>query len=69
MKRFDFSMGGEKPSTRKATTTTLNIGDMVFHKLFGKGQVVEVRHNMVVVQFGNPKFGLRKMDAKFLEKK
>ena len=69
VKRFDFSMGGEKPSTRKATTTTLNIGDMVFHKLFGKGQVVEVRHNMVVVQFGNPKFGLRKMDAKFLEKK
>lgn len=43
--------------------------DEVFHKLFGAGEIVEVRNNMVVVRFANQKFWLRKMDAKFLQKR
>jgi hypothetical protein len=38
------------------------------HKLFGAGSILEVRDSIVIVQFDNPKIGLRKMEGKFLSK-
>lgn len=69
-KHFDFAGGWS--STSQSTMYVwpiFDIGNNVFHKLFGYWEVVEVRHNMVVVRFTNAKFWLRKMDGKFLEKK
>jgi DNA helicase-2/ATP-dependent DNA helicase PcrA len=43
-------------------------GDRVTHKLFGAGSILEVRDSIVIVQFDNPKIGLRKMEGKFLSK-
>lgn len=69
-KHFDFAWWSN--NTHQSTIRvwpSFDVGDYVFHKLFGNGEIVEVRHNMVVVRFANPKFWLRKMDAKFLEKR
>lgn len=41
--------------------------DMVRHKLFGIGYVMEVWNNMAIVKFQNPKFWLRKVELRFLE--
>ena len=75
VKHFDFSgwwWGGSswwKAESHIYVWPNMDVGDAVFHKLFGAGEIVEVRHNMVVVRFWNPKFGLRKMDAKFLQRR
>ena len=41
--------------------------DFVKHKLFGHWSVLEVRGSVCIVRFNNPKFGVRKLDAKFLQ--
>ena len=41
--------------------------DMVRHKLFGIGYVMEVWNWMAIVKFQNPKFWLRKVELRFLE--
>jgi DNA helicase-2/ATP-dependent DNA helicase PcrA len=43
-------------------------GDRVKHKLFGAGTILEVRDALVIVQFDQPKIGMRKVDGKFLQK-
>lgn len=76
VKIFDFSGGTWATSGSRAwgahtgiyVWPNRDVGDPVYHKLFGKWVIMEVRQNMVVVQFSNAKFGLRKMDGKFLQK-
>ena len=41
--------------------------DTVRHKLFGVWYVMEVWNNTAIVKFQNPKFGLRKVELRFLE--
>lgn len=55
------------------TQTTSNRGpsvdewDTVKHKLFGQWYVLEVWNNLAIVKFHNPKFGVRKIEMRFLE--
>lgn len=56
-------------TSRYAVTTDLNEHDLVKHKLFWLGEVIEVRRDTAVVKFQNEKFGVRKIEARFLEKK
>lgn len=44
------------------------VGDRVRHKLFGEGEVIEIRRKTAVVRFANPKFGLRKIEVTLLSK-
>ena len=69
LKRFDFANPGAALRESIYVWPTFSEGDNVYHKLFWYGEIAEVRNNMVVVRFANTKFGTRKMDAKFLEKK
>ena len=48
--------------------TSFNEWEIVKHKLFWKWEVVESWGEQVIVRFENPKFWIRKMDSKFLEK-
>jgi len=41
--------------------------DSVKHKLFGTGYVLEVRNNLAIVKFHNPKFWVRKIEMRFLQ--
>jgi len=45
----------------------INEGDVVRHKLFGTGYVLEIRNHLAIVKFHNPKFGVRKIETRFLE--
>lgn len=69
VKHFDFTGAGSNEYTWIYVGPTFSEWDQIYHKLFGVGEIVEVRNNMVVVRFWNPKYGLRKMDAKFLQKR
>jgi len=51
----------------RETESNISEGDTVKHKLFGTGYVLEVWNNMAIVKFHNPKFGLRKVELRFLE--
>jgi len=42
--------------------------DVVRHKLFGKWTVLEVWNEVVVVRFWNEKYGIRRLDIRFIEK-
>lgn len=67
---FDLTAAsGTKTMSRYAVQTTLEEGDVVKHKLFGTGTVIEVWRDTAVVRFQNEKFGVRKIEARFLEKK
>lgn len=41
--------------------------DIVKHKLFGTGYVLEVWNNLAIVKFHNPKFWVRKIEMRFLQ--
>ena len=41
--------------------------DHVSHKFFWTGYVLEIMNDMWIVRFDNPKFGLRKIELRFLE--
>lgn len=51
------------------TRNNVDAGDIVKHKLFGTGYVIEVWNNLAIVKFHNPKFGVRKIETRFLEVK
>jgi superfamily I DNA and RNA helicase len=42
-------------------------GDIVKHKLFGTGYVLEIWNHLAIVKFHNPKFWVRKIECRFLE--
>lgn len=48
-------------------TYDVNEGNIVRHKLFGTGYVLEVWNNLAIVKFHNPKFGVRKIECRFLD--
>jgi superfamily I DNA/RNA helicase len=41
--------------------------NIVRHKLFGTWYVLEVWNNLAIVKFHNPKFGVRKIECRFLD--
>ena len=45
----------------------INEGDIVKHKLFGTGYVLEIWNHLAIVKFHNPKFGVRKIECRFLQ--
>ncbi|UFX83512.1 ATP-dependent helicase [Candidatus Absconditicoccus praedator] len=51
-----------------SSVSNINEGDRIKHKLFGQGDVLEIANNTAMIKFDNPKYGIRKMDTKFLEK-
>ena len=61
-KKYD--LGGDM---RKEELSNIEEGDTVRHKLFGTGYVLEVRNNLAIVKFHNPKFGVRKIEMRFLQ--
>lgn len=60
-----YDLGGGMGSS--SVNISVSEGDTVKHKLFGTGYVFEVYSTMAVVKFHNPKFGLRKVELRFLE--
>lgn len=62
VKKYDLSwwMSREEESS-------ISEGSTVRHKLFGSWYVLEVWNNMAIVKFHNPKFGLRKVELRFLD--
>ncbi len=62
IKKYD--LGGD--SERWGTGPQIEEWYIVKHKLFGTGYVLEVRNNLAIVKFHNPKFGVRKIEMRFL---
>jgi len=62
LKKFD--LGWEAGWSRGPD---INESDIVKHKLFGTGYVLEVRNNLAIVKFHNPKFWVRKIEMRFLQ--
>ncbi len=56
----------QKPTDRW-NTTQFDEWDTVTHKLFGRWVIMENRWNTVIVRFENSKFGVRKMEPKWLK--
>lgn len=51
---------------KKEETFNINEGDTVNHKLFWDWYVLEVWNNLAIVKCHNPKFGVRKIEMRFL---
>ncbi len=62
IKKFDLGWWAERPGG-----TTVEEWDIVKHKLFGTGYVLEIWNNLAIVKFHNPKFGVRKIEMRFLD--
>lgn len=63
-----YDMSHASSSNSNNTGNYLNEGDRVKHKLFGEGELIEIRNYIGLVRFSNPKFGLRKIPLKLLKK-
>ena len=64
IKTFDLS-GSETAKSSKIIS--FDEWDIVRHKLFGKGTVVEIWNDVAIVKFWNAKYGHRKIDIRFLD--
>jgi len=42
--------------------------DQVIHKLFGNWKIIELWDGVAVIKFANPKYNIRKIDTRFIEK-
>jgi hypothetical protein len=62
VKKYD--LGGD---SGKDESYNVSDWDTVKHKLFGTWYVLEIRNNLAIVKFHNPKFGVRKIECRFLE--
>jgi DNA helicase II / ATP-dependent DNA helicase PcrA len=69
LKHYDLWSGGSGLGwgTKKEETFDINEWDTVNHKLFGNGYVLEIWNNLAIVKFYNPKFGVRKIEMRFLK--
>ena len=65
LKKYDLA-GGWSTASRQAWPI-VDEWDTVKHKLFWPGYVLEVWNNLAIVKFYNPKFGVRKIETRFLE--
>lgn len=63
LKRYDMAQARSKPKG-----PSFEEGEVVLHKLFGRGNILELRGDVAIVKFDNPRFNVRKLDTKFLEK-
>ena len=52
-------------STKKSPS--FEEGDIVTHKLYGKGMIIESYQNTCIVKFENPKVNMRKIDSGMLK--
>ncbi len=68
LKHYDLWSGGSGLwwPTKREKTFDINEWDTVNHKLFGDGYVLEIWNNLAIVKFYNPKFGVRKIEMRFL---
>ncbi|MFA5747613.1 MAG: UvrD-helicase domain-containing protein [Candidatus Absconditabacterales bacterium] len=62
IKKFDLSGGADLETRSK-----INESDIVKHKLFGTGYVLEVWNKFAIIRFHNAKFGTKKVECRFLE--
>lgn len=62
LKKYDLSNGW---SSEKSYN--VDEWDIVRHKLFGTWYVLEIWNNLAIVKFHNPKFGVRKIECRFLD--
>lgn len=62
LKKFD--LWGDMDPSRGPD---INEGDIVKHKLFGTGYVLEIWNHLAIVKFHNPKFWVRKIECRFLQ--
>ena len=62
IKKYDLGGDMERPGGG----AQVEEGDTVKHKLFWTWYVLEVRNNLAIVKFHNPKFGVRKIEMRFL---
>lgn len=61
LKRYDLAQWARKPKW-----PSFEEQDYVSHKLFGPGQILEIWWDVAIVRFDNPKFGVRKLECRFL---
>lgn len=62
IKKFDLSWWADLETRSK-----IDEWDIVKHKLFGTGYVLEVRNKFAIIRFHNAKFGTKKVECRFLE--
>jgi len=65
LKKYD--LAGWWATDSRQAWPIVDEGDTVKHKLFWPGYVLEVWNNLAIVKFYNPKFGVRKIETRFLE--
>lgn len=51
---------------RSFSRPSFDEGDMVKHKLFGKGTIIEIRWEIAIIKFQNTTFGVRKVPLKLV---
>lgn len=51
---------------RSFSRPSFDEGDMVHHKLFGKGTIIEIRWEIAIIKFQNTTFGVRKVPLKLV---
>ena len=61
LKTYDLGKGNKHQAE-----PDIHEGDIVKHKLFGTGYVLEIRNGLAIVKCHNPKFGVRKIELRFL---
>lgn len=64
LKSYDLAGGGRNTYD---SGPKIDVGDRVKHKLFGQGEVLEVRNNVSIIKFANQKFGVRRIENRLLE--
>lgn len=69
VKRYDLWSGSAWDSwSRQDEHYDISEWHVVNHKLFWNGYVLEIWNNLAIVKFYNPKFGVRKIELRFLKK-
>ncbi len=52
---------------RSMSRPSFDEGDMIKHKLFGTGTIIEIRWDLAIIKFQNASFGVRKVPLKLVE--
>lgn len=68
VKRYDLWSWAGWGSAQQEQHYDISEWHIVNHKLFWNGYVLEVWNNLAIVKFYNPKFGVRKIELRFLKK-
>lgn len=68
VKRYDLGSGSVWEWNQQEEHYDISEWHVVNHKLFGNWYVLEVWNNLAIVKFYNPKFGVRKIELRFLTK-